>query len=135
METRNLSPVEVQVLATLDIILTKIGQRLEQTFDPDNQNSIKLLREYRSTLHCRRTWAKEYSLLEDKDKNKEQHHASSTKKDDKKTAIQPALANKPSIDKRKPDLPPLDESIFKGIHFKKDPIPQPDMNSGLVCHR
>ena len=130
METRNLSLFEAQVLATLDIILAKIGKGLVQTFDPENPDSIKLLREYRSTLHCRRTWAKEYGLLEEK----EQSHPAEGKKVDNKPAIQ-SPAGKPPVGLRKPELPPLDESIFKGIRFKNNPVPQPDMNSGLVCHR
>ena len=131
METKKIGCFEAQVLATLDIILSKIGKGLEQTFGPENPDSIKLLREYRSTLHCRRTWAKEYGLLEEK----EQPHPAETKKEDKKPAIQPPSLSKSPMGMRKPDLPPLDESIFKGIHFKNNPIPQPDLNSGLVCHR
>lgn len=131
MENKNSLSFERATLATLDIILAKIGKRLESAFDPEDTDSMKLLREYRSTLHCRRAWAKEYSLL---DENSQQQSAPA-KKEEIKPVINPPQINKPPVLMEKNTYPPLDESIFKGIRFKKNPLPQPDMNSGLLCHR
>lgn len=133
MENRNAMQFERDTLASLDIVLAIIAKRLISSFDPENPDSIKLLREFRSTLQCRRTWAKEYGLLEDN--NKEKQHPADGKKEDKKPATPIPSMNKPPMLKEKNGYPPLDESIFKGIRFKNPPLPQLDMNSGLLAHR
>ncbi len=57
------STFEAKVLETLDRCLLKMSETLDSRFDPNNQDLIKLLKLFRSTLSVRRMWAKVFNLL------------------------------------------------------------------------
>ena len=57
------STFEAKILETLDRCLLKMSGILDSRFDPNNPDSIKLLKLFRSTMSVRRTWAKVYDLV------------------------------------------------------------------------
>ncbi len=48
-----------QITETLELCLSKISKKLQQDFDPEDKNSIKLLQHYRSTISTFRAWLKQ----------------------------------------------------------------------------
>ncbi len=62
MQRESLS-FEAGILDTLDRCLLKMSEILVSRFDPNNPDSIKLLKLFRSTLSVRRVWAKVYNLV------------------------------------------------------------------------
>ena len=55
---------EARILSSLDSCLLKMADKLNSSFNPEDVESVKLLKTFRSTLSSRRQWAKEYSLKE-----------------------------------------------------------------------
>jgi len=43
---------------TLELCISKMSKTLQNNFDPEDKNSIKLLQQFRSTLNTLRTWIK-----------------------------------------------------------------------------
>ena len=130
MENKNQEVLVMKVIATLDAILNKMADVLDKSFDPEDVDSMKLLREFRATMNSRRSWAKFYDLNNDaSDKI-----CDAIQKVEKALIGQSAPAGRPPALK-KPVPSALDETIFNGIKFKNNPIPQVDLNSGLIYRR
>ena len=64
MSTATLLAVEATILASLDRQILKIAAKLDETFDPDDKESVKTLKLFRSMMTTRRMWAKEYKLVQ-----------------------------------------------------------------------
>ncbi len=55
---------EEQILQTLDRTLLRIAATLDEQFDPEDKETVKLLKIFRSLIATRRIWAKEYNLVQ-----------------------------------------------------------------------
>ena len=126
MENKNQATLSTKVLATLDTILNKMADVLDKSFEPDDAESMKLLREFRATMNSRRIWVKFISF---NDENQETSNTIMKK-------VETLLIKQPSPSSNKPAAASFDETIFKGIKCKNNnPIPQVDLTSGLVNRR
>ena len=128
METKNQETLALKVIATLDAVLNKMADVLDDSFEPDDPESMKLLREFRATMNSRRTWIKFFGLCDD---NKETSNMAI-----KKAEAQPAPVAKKPVILNKQEETIMDGIVFKGIKCKNNnSIPQIDLNSGLVVRR
>ena len=64
MTTLNPLETEKRLLQTLDRQLLKIADKLDESFDPDDKEAVKMLKLFRSMMLARRSWAKEYNLVQ-----------------------------------------------------------------------
>lgn len=123
-------PFELQMLITLDSVLVKMMERLAKSFDPGDPVSIKLLREFRTTMRTRTGWAKEYHLMNGKESVSSSHPVTK-----EKSAIS---GSAPKVNQavllQTPPFPPLNEKTFTGMHPKKPfEIPGTNQKSGLLA--
>ena len=132
MENKNQETLAVKVIATLDAILNKMADVLNDSFEPGDPESMKLLREFRATMNSRRTWVKFYGLS---DGNEETSNSAIQKVETSASNRPVSTIQKPVIfDKQEDSI--LDGIVFKGIKCKSNkPIPHVDLISGLVCPR
>ena len=153
MDNNTQVSLEIRVLAVLDYVLLKMGDALEGTFDPFEPESSKLLREYRSTMSSRRTWAKEYNLINGNENNHPlpivpgappktppPPHSNKVAAAIQKTAVhKPSTGNSVAAEKTEAVNRSLSnaefDAVFKDFKFKNPAQPQIDQNSGLLCHR
>ena len=128
MENKTQETLAMKVIATLDTILHKMSDVLDASFVPGEMESMKLLREFRSTMNSRRIWIKFCGLNDGNEDN-----SNTLFRKEEKTAInQPPSAKKPVIMNKGEDTI-LDGVVFKGIKCNKNnQIPQVDLTSGLV---
>lgn len=54
---------EFTMLYSLDDLLLKISEELDETFNPKKKESIGLLKTFRTLMETRRKWAREYKLF------------------------------------------------------------------------
>ncbi len=54
---------EIRIMGTLDRCMLKMADALDNSFQPDDENAVKLLNAFRSLMSIRRIWAKEYGLV------------------------------------------------------------------------
>ena len=120
---RESSSYEAKILETLDRCLSKMSATLDSRFDPNNQDMIKLLKLFRSTLSVRRTWAKVYDLVPLPASRGSAAHSHSSQNTPK------------SASSYQPPMPPVVPSNFDQlIQTRSKPIMEtPPIKNGLLC--
>ena len=122
----------LKVIATLDAILNKMADVLDDSFEPSEPESIKLLREFRATMNSRRAWVKFYVLC---DGNEDTDNMSIKKVETKvNNQVTPPTKNPVIMNKQEGTI--VNGIFFEGIKCKNNnPIPQIDLNNGLAVRR
>ncbi len=120
---RESSTFEAKILETMDRCLVKMSETLDSRFDPNNQDMIKLLKLFRSTMSVRRTWAKVYDLVPLPASRGSAAHSHSSQNPPKS-----AFSNQPPVP------PAVSSNLDKVIQTRSKPITEtPPMRNGLLC--
>jgi hypothetical protein len=107
-----------RILAALDLCITKMSDRLRDSFNPDDKQSLSLFKQFCASLKTRMQWLKSVMLAEGKAAPKEE-----TRK--------PAPEMKASV---KPDSPSLLDMLLNA-RKNESPILPEHLQSGLICNR
>ena len=112
---------EARILSSLDSCLLKMADKLNTSFNPEDVESVKLLKTFRSTLSSRRQWAKEYSFKELREE----------------AILKPEVIEKAKTVREIPEefkKKAIEDIVAQSP--KRTPLLRPeDLNNGLVCRR
>ncbi len=132
------SNFEAQILETLDRCLLKMSGILDARFDPNNQDLIKLLKLFRSTLSVRRTWAKVYDLVPLPASRKTAAHSHPSQNEHKSNfpKTDPGKLNIPksASSPRSSAFPVVSSPFDRIMQALSRPITEtPEIKNGLLC--